>query len=110
MWEIYTIFGIEASRQFLIEEYMDVVSSDGSFVNSSNVELLVDVMVYTGTIISISRYGQKKVGCGPMAKASFEESLENFLKAGINGEKETTEGRTEVQKSEKKDGGTVLLT
>ena len=84
MWEIYTIFGIEAARQFLIEEYMDVVSSDGSFVNSSNVELLVDVMVYTGIIISISRYGQKKVGCGPMAKASFEESLENFLKAGIN--------------------------
>lgn len=92
MWEIYNIFGIEAARQFLIEEYMDVVSSDGSFVNSSNVELLVDVMAYTGTIISISRYGQKKVGCGPMAKASFEESLENFLKAGVNGEKESTDG------------------
>lgn len=92
MWEIYKVLGIEAVRQFLIEEYMDVVSSDGSFVNSCHVELLVDVMVYTGTIISISRYGQKKVGCGPMAKASFEESLENFLRAGINGEKETTDG------------------
>jgi DNA-directed RNA polymerase beta' subunit len=92
MWEIYSVFGIEAARQFLVEEYMDVVSSDGSFVNSSHVELLVDIMVYTGSIISISRYGQKKVGCGPMAKASFEESLENFLKAGINGEKETTNG------------------
>jgi DNA-directed RNA polymerase II subunit RPB1 len=92
MWEIYNIFGIEACRQFLIEEYMDVVSSDGTYVNPSNVELLVDIMVYTGTIISISRYGQKKVGCGPMAKASFEESLENFLKAGVNGEKESTDG------------------
>jgi DNA-directed RNA polymerase beta' subunit len=92
MWEIYDVFGIEAARQFLIEEYMDIVSSDGTFVNPSNVELLVDIMVYTGTIISISRYGQKKVGCGPMAKASFEESLENFMKAGINGERETTTG------------------
>ena len=92
MWEIYNIFGIEAARQFLIEEYMDIVSSDGTFVNSSNVELLVDIMVYTGSIISISRYGQKKVGCGPMAKASFEESLENFLKAGVNGEKESANG------------------
>jgi DNA-directed RNA polymerase II subunit RPB1 len=92
MWEIYQIFGIEATRQFLIEEYMDVVSSDGTYVNQSNVELLVDVMVYTGSIISISRYGQKKVGCGPMAKASFEESLENFLKAGLNGERESTDG------------------
>jgi DNA-directed RNA polymerase beta' subunit len=92
MWEIYNVFGIEATRQFLIEEYMDVVSSDGSFVNSSHVELLVDVMVYTGTIIAISRYGQKKVGCGPMAKASFEESVDNFLKAGVNGEREATIG------------------
>ena len=92
MWEIYEIFGIEAARQFLIEEYMDTVSSDGTFVNPSNVELLVDIMCYTGAIISISRYGQKKVGCGPMAKASFEESLENFLKAGVNGEKESADG------------------
>ena len=92
MWEIYKVFGIEATRQFLIEEFMDVVSSDGTFVNSSHVELLVDLMVYTGTIISISRYGQKKVGSGPMSKASFEESLENFLKAGLNGEIETTDG------------------
>lgn len=92
MWEIFEIFGIEAARQFLIEEYMDTVSSDGTFVNPSNVDLLVDIMVYTGTIISISRYGQKKVGCGPMAKASFEESLENFLKAGVNGEKESANG------------------
>ena len=92
MWEIYNVFGIEATRQFLISEFMDVVTSDGTFVNKSHVELLVDMMVYTGTIISISRYGQKKVGSGPLSKASFEESLENFLKAGLNGEKETTDG------------------
>ena len=92
MWEIYAVFGIESARQFLIEEFMDVVTSDGTFVNSSHVELLVDLMTYTGSIISISRYGQKKVGSGPLSKASFEESLENFLKAGLNGEKETTDG------------------
>ena len=90
MWEIFQVFGIEAARQFLIEEYMDVVSSDGSFVNSSHVELLVDVMVYTGSIIAISRYGLKKVSCGPLAKASFEESVDNFLRAGVHGEKEST--------------------
>jgi len=92
MWEIYHVFGIEAARQFLIEEFMDVVSSDGTFVNSSHVELLVDMMVFTGSIISISRYGQKKVGSGPISRASFEESLENFLKAGLNGDLETTKG------------------
>ena len=49
-------------------------------------------MTFSGTITSISRYGMKKETCGPMAKASFEESLDNFLRAGVFGEKETTDG------------------
>lgn len=92
MWEIYNVFGIEAARQFLVEEFRNVVSSDGTFVNDSHILLLVDVMTFTGTLSSISRYGLKKENCGPMAKASFEESLENFLKAGLYGEKETSNG------------------
>lgn len=92
MWEIYTIFGIEAARQFLIEEYMDVLSSDGSFINVSNVEILVNIMTFYGTLISISRYGQKKLSTGPLAMASFEQSLDNFLNSAINGEKENTNG------------------
>jgi DNA-directed RNA polymerase II subunit RPB1 len=92
MWDIYECFGIEATRQFLIDEFKQVVSSDGTFVNECHMSLLVDVMTQSGTIISISRYGMKKEGSGPMAKASFEESLDNFLKAGVYGEKETTNG------------------
>ncbi len=92
MWEIYGTLGIEAARNFLVEEFISVVSSDGTFVNDSHILLLVDVMTFNGIITSISRYGLKKENCGPMAKASFEESLENFLKAGIYGEKENTKG------------------
>jgi DNA-directed RNA polymerase beta' subunit len=92
MWEIYETLGIEATRNFLINEFASVVSSDGTFVNDSHIMLLVDIMTFSGNIISISRYGMKKENCGPMAKASFEESLDNFLKAGAFGEKETTNG------------------
>ena len=92
MWEIYDTLGIEAARNFLINEFTSVVSSDGTFVNDSHIMLLVDTMTFSGSIISISRYGMKKENCGPMAKASFEESLDNFLKAGAYGEKETTNG------------------
>lgn len=92
MWEIYNILGIEAARNYLIEEFGNVISSDGTFVNQSHILLLVDVMTFTGGIMSISRYFHKKENCGPMAKASFEESLENFLKAGLYGEKESTNG------------------
>lgn len=92
MWEIYNTLGIEAARNFLIEEFSDVVSSDGTYVNDCHIKLLVDIMTFNGSITSISRYGLKKENCGPLAKASFEESLENFTKAGLYGEIERLEG------------------
>jgi DNA-directed RNA polymerase beta' subunit len=92
MWEIYHTLGIEAARNFLIDEFTSVISSDGTDVNDSHAILLVDLMTFSGNIVAISRYGHKKENCGPMAKASFEESLENFLKAGVFGEKESTNG------------------
>ena len=92
MWDIYNILGIEAAREYLIEEFMNVVSSDGTFINERHVMLLVDIMTFTGNIISISRYGMKKNQCGPLAKASFEECLDNFLKAGIYGQHEKVHG------------------
>ena len=49
MWEIYEIFGIEAARQSLIDEFMDVVSSDGTFINKRHILLLADIMTFSGT-------------------------------------------------------------
>jgi len=92
MWDIYGSLGIEAARQFLIDEFMNVVSSDGTYINICHVMLLVDIMTFSGTISSVSRYGIKRAQAGPLAKASFEESLDNFLKAGVFGDIETTNG------------------
>lgn len=88
MWEIYELFGIEATRQFLIDEFMSVVSSDGTYINERHVKVLVDVMTQHGIITSISRYGMKKDNSGPLAKASFEQSLDNFIKASFFCEEE----------------------
>ena len=88
MWEIYEICGIEATRQFLIDEYKNVVSSDGTYINERHIKILVDLMTQHGIICSISRYGMKKDNSGPIAKASFEQSLDNFIKAGFYGEVE----------------------
>ena len=92
MWDIYESLGIEAARQFLIDEFMNVVSSDGTYINVCHVMLLVDLMTFSGSISSISRYGIKRDQAGPLAKASFEESLDNFLKAGVFGDVESTKG------------------
>ena len=92
MWEVYEIFGIEAARQFLIDEFLHVVSSDGTYINERHVKLLVDVMTQHGMISSISRYGMKKDNSGPIAKASFEQSLDNFVKASFFSENERLNG------------------
>lgn len=92
MWEIYEVLGIEAVREFLIEEFFGVVSGDGSDINKRHVSLLVDAMCFSGTILSISRYGIKNASVGPVAKASFEQCLDNFLKAGVYGQLEQTNG------------------
>jgi DNA-directed RNA polymerase II subunit RPB1 len=92
MWDIYTTLGIEAVREYLIEEFINIVSSDGTFVNDSHIILLVDVMCNSGTIKSISRYGMSKDNSGPISRASFEESLKNFLDAAVYGENENISG------------------
>ena len=92
MWEIYHNLGIEAARQFLIDEFTFVVSSDGSYINARHIMLVSDIMTQHGSILSISRYGIKREQTGPIAKASFEESLDNFMKAGAFGETDITTG------------------
>lgn len=91
MWELHDILGIEATREFLINEFVNVISLD-SYINIRHVQLLVDVMLYTGSISSISRYGVHKNQSGALTKCSFEESLDQILKAGIYGEKELING------------------
>lgn len=92
MWDIYHMLGIEAVREFLIDEFIGVVSSDGTYIDTRHVELLVDIMVFSGNILSISRYGMKREQTGPLAKASFEESLDNFMKAAVFADIESTNG------------------
>jgi len=89
VWDIYTHLGIEATREFLIEEFMETVNSDGNFIHKQHIELMVDTMLRMGNINSVSRFGTRDVN-SPFARSSFEEVIENFLKASVFGEIEKT--------------------
>jgi intein/homing endonuclease len=91
MWEIYKLYGIEATRTFLIQEITKFIGFDGTYIDHHHVELLVDMMTWDGTITSVSRYGIDR-NVGPLAKASFEESMDNLLKAGLFSENESSIG------------------
>jgi len=88
MWDIYNTLGVEAVRQFLIEEFMNLMSG----INRCHIQLLAEKMTHNGAISSMSRYTMRTEECGPMGRASFEETMDNFLKAGIYGQEETTNG------------------
>lgn len=88
VWDIYYTLGIEAAREFLIEEFMRIMAG----INRCHIQLLCEKMTYGGTISSISRYTMRNEEGGPMGKASFEETMDNFLKAGLYGQEEETRG------------------
>jgi DNA-directed RNA polymerase beta' subunit/intein/homing endonuclease len=79
--EVYHTLGIEAARMAIYNELTDVVEYDGTYINYHNYRVLVDRMTYSYKIISIFRHGINNDNIGPIAKASFEETPEMFLKA-----------------------------
>jgi len=90
--EIYNVLGIEAARQAIYNELVEVVEFDGTYINFHNYSVLVDRMTYTDKLISIFRHGINNDNIGPIAKASFEETPEMFLKAAKHAELDTFRG------------------
>jgi DNA-directed RNA polymerase II subunit RPB1 len=90
--EIYNVLGIEAARQAIYNELVEVVEFDGTYINFHNYSVLVDRMTFTHKLISIFRHGINNDNIGPIAKASFEETPEMFLKAARHAELDTMRG------------------
>jgi len=90
--EIYNVLGIEAARQAIYNELADVIEFDGTYVNYHHLSVLVDRMTFTSKMISIFRHGINNDNIGPIAKASFEETPEMFLKAARHAELDTLRG------------------
>ncbi|MDA9072258.1 DNA-directed RNA polymerase subunit A' [bacterium] len=90
--EIYNVLGIEAARQTIYNELVEVVEFDGTYINFHNYSVLVDRMSFTSKLISIFRHGINNDNIGPIAKASFEETPEMFLRAARHGELDQMRG------------------
>ena len=88
--EVYRVFGIEAARQAIFNELAEVF--DDSPINYHHVSLLCDRMTVSSSMISIFRHGINSDDIGPLAKASFEETPEMFLKAARHAELDPMRG------------------
>ena len=88
--EINRVLGIEAARQALFNELYEAF--DTTYINHHHISLLCDRMTCKSEMVSIFRHGINNDDIGPIAKASFEETPEMFLKAARHGELDEMRG------------------
>ena len=87
---IYRLYGVEAARQILLNEFMSTFNSASVDINHNHMSVLIDMMTHTGTIISIDRHGLGKLDSDVFTKASFEKTMDHFINAAIFNEKDST--------------------
>ena len=90
--EIHSVLGIEAAREALLSEMTGVFENDGTYINYHHLSLLCDRMTASSHMVSIFRHGINNDNIGPIAKASFEETPEMFLKASRHAELDQMRG------------------
>ena len=90
--EIHRTLGIEAARQSIFNEISDVIEFDSTYINYHHLSLLCDRMTCKDKMVSIFRHGINNDDIGPIAKASFEETPEMFLKAARHAELDSMRG------------------
>lgn len=90
--EMKEILGIEAARKCIFNEIKEVMDFADSYINYHHIGLLADRMTYNNKMVSIFRHGINNDDIGPIAKASFEETTEMFLKAAKHGELDELRG------------------
>jgi DNA-directed RNA polymerase II subunit RPB1 len=90
--EVYRVFGIEAARQAIFAELTEVIEFDSTYINYHHLSMLCDRMCYSNKPISIFRHGINNDNIGPIAKASFEETPEMFLRAARHAELDPMRG------------------
>lgn len=93
--EIFQVLGIEATRNAIIKEAMNVLDEQGMDVDVRHIILVADMMTADGTIRQIGRHGISGSKNSALARAAFEVTVNHLLGAGITGTKDPLRGITE---------------
>jgi DNA-directed RNA polymerase II subunit RPB1 len=94
--DVLAVLGIEAASTMLFQELTNTLQFDGCYINERHVMLLVDLMTSLGQLLPISRHGlNRKLDNGPIARSSFEETVDVLYDAAAYGEIDPVRGVTE---------------
>ena len=90
--KVYRTLGIEAARQSILNELEEAIGFDGTYIDMHHLTMLADRITATKKMVSVFRHGINNDDIGPIAKASFEETPEMFLRAARHGEMDLMTG------------------
>ncbi len=93
--EIAEVLGIEAARNAIIKEIMNVLQESGLDVDIRHVMLVADIMTFTGKVRQIGRLGVAGEKPSVLARAAFEVTVKHLYAAAVTGEVENLLGVTE---------------
>lgn len=84
--EVFDVLGIEAARQVLYNEFVDVMEFADVYINYHHLSLLCDRMTSNKDMVSIFRSGILNDNIGPISKSTFEVHTEVLLDAARHAE------------------------
>jgi len=84
--EVFHVLGIEAARQVIYNEFVEVMEFSDVYINYHHLSLLCDRMTCTRDMVAIFRSGLLNDDTGPIAKGTFEVHTEVFLDAARHGD------------------------
>jgi len=93
--EIAKTLGIEAARNALINEALNVLEEQGLDVDVRHVMLVADIMTASGEAEQIGRHGISGGKSSVLARAAFEITVPNIVDASVRGESDSLNGVTE---------------
>lgn len=117
--ELMEVLGLEATRNYLVKELLEVLGYDGSYTNPSQIILLVDYMTnrairdrqtgkYRPTPITFTGISRQPIGV--LAKASNERAMETFRDAaGYGAEEKILSTSTSIYVGQKAKVGTGFV-
>ncbi|HTY43814.1 MAG TPA: DNA-directed RNA polymerase subunit A' [Patescibacteria group bacterium] len=83
--EVANVFGVEAARQLIINEILEVLKTQGLSIDIRHLKLVADAMTNTGEIKGVTRMGIIAQKSSILARATFETPGKQFVNATLKG-------------------------
>lgn len=89
LYEVEAVLGIEAARQLIINEILNVLNTQGLDVDVRHIMLVADTMCVNGHVKGVTRYGVVSEKSSVLARSSFETPMKHLIAAALVGERDS---------------------